>query len=128
MLTSNTKKNRVVDLAIIFCGCFRNYSAGGLMLVWRSCSGEENQHETKRDFYRFTNVYQRILRPTSNFNWSFLSNTDTSCTILLINDFTLLCEETDMSNWVDNATALPSFCGCVHCLHLYVSLFTRTKD
>jgi len=52
MLTRNTKKNREEDLAI--CGCIRNYSADGLMLVWRGCSGEEQQHETKLNFYRFT--------------------------------------------------------------------------
>ena len=73
MLTSNTKKNSVVDLAI--CGCIRNYSADGLVLVWRSCSGEEQQQETKLNFYRSTNVYQKILRPISTFIWSFLPST-----------------------------------------------------
>ena len=93
MLVSITMKNCVVDLAI--CRCIRNSSADGLMLVWRSCSGEEQQHKTKLNFYRFTNAYKKILRPTSNDNWSFLSKIETSCTVFLINDFPLPCEATD---------------------------------
>ena len=82
-----------------------------LMLVWRSCSGEEQQHKTKLNFYRFTNAYQKILRPTSycNDSWSFLSKTETSCTALLINEFILPCEATD-ANQKEVNLDLRSFC------------------